>query len=79
MIEELDVVALAVDLPEHRLKAGDIGTVVDVHPGGQGYQVEFMTVHGETVAVAAVRPDQIRHIGRYEVPSARPIQPSPAL
>jgi len=71
MIEELELVALTVDLPEHDLRAGDIGTVVDVHSGGQGYQVEFTTVRGETIAVAAVRPDQVRLVGRSEVPSAR--------
>jgi hypothetical protein len=78
MIKELELVALTVDLPEHALRPGDIGTVVDVHPGGEGYQVEFMTVRGETVAVVAVRPGQIRPIERYEIASARVIEPGHA-
>lgn len=31
MISELDNVVLTVDLPEHRLKKGDVGTVVLLH------------------------------------------------
>ena len=50
MIRELDTIVLACDLPEDRLKAGDVGTVVLVHPGG-GYEVEFMALDGETLAV----------------------------
>jgi hypothetical protein len=45
-----DSVVLLRDLPEHRLKAGDIGTVVLVHDGGAGYEVEFSTLAGETMA-----------------------------
>jgi hypothetical protein len=36
MLAEHDVVALAVDLPEHALQAGDLGTVVLVHRRGPG-------------------------------------------
>lgn len=44
-----DSVVLTVDLPNERLAAGDIGTVVHVHRGGEGYEVEFMTLHRQTV------------------------------
>ncbi len=50
MIKELDRVVLTVDLPEHGLQEGDIGTVVLVHRGGEGYEVEFVALDGETVA-----------------------------
>jgi len=33
------------------LEAGDIGTVVHIHNGGAGYEVEIMTLAGEMVAV----------------------------
>jgi hypothetical protein len=46
MIKELETVVLTVDLPEHRLKKGDVGTVVLVH-SISGYEVEFMTLGGE--------------------------------
>jgi hypothetical protein len=78
MIEELELVALTVDLPKYDLRSGDIGTVVDAPASGAGYQVEFMTVRGETLVVAAVLPDQVRPIGRYEIASARLIEPGHA-
>ena len=52
MIKEHDCVVLMQDLTGASLKAGDIGTVVHVHQGGAGYEVEFMTLAGETVTVA---------------------------
>ena len=55
MIDELDEVVLTCDLPDHGLAAGDIGTVVLVHDEGKGYEVEFMTLDGETIAVATLR------------------------
>ncbi len=36
MIKEHDVVVLTQDLPDVRLRAGDVGTVVHVHQGGGG-------------------------------------------
>lgn len=44
MIKELDSVVLTENLPEHGLESGDIGTVVMVHRGGVGYEVEFVTL-----------------------------------
>ncbi|GAB4291985.1 MAG: hypothetical protein Fur0025_27390 [Oscillatoriaceae cyanobacterium] len=44
MITELEQVVLTTDLPEYRLKKGDIGTVVLVHQEGLGYEVEFITL-----------------------------------
>jgi hypothetical protein len=74
MIKELDNVVLAVDLPEHNLKAGDIGTVVLVHGAHKGYEVEFVALDGETVAVVSVFPEQIRPIQRFEIAHARAIE-----
>jgi Domain of unknown function (DUF4926) len=70
MINELDTVVLTTDLPEHSLKAGDLGTVVLVHRHS-GYEVEFMTPDGETVAVVPLSPDQVRPVGRREIAHAR--------
>jgi Domain of unknown function (DUF4926) len=56
MINEHDCVVLTQDLPNEKLKAGDIGTVVHTHQGGAGYEVEFITLAGETVAVATLLP-----------------------
>jgi len=40
-IKLLDVVALRRDVPEHNLKRGDIGMVVEIFSNGEAYEVEF--------------------------------------
>ena len=72
MFEETDTAVLVVDLPEYGLKAGDVGTVMLVH-GREGYEVEFITLSGEMVAVTSLRPAQLRPIGNREVAHARSI------
>ena len=71
MIQDLDRVVLTTDLPEYELKEGDIGTVVLVHRDGEGYEVEFITLDGETVAVVSLFATQLRLIGRREIAQAR--------
>jgi hypothetical protein len=70
MINELDMVVLTTDLPEHSLEAGDLGTVALVHRHG-GYEVEFMALDGETVAVVSLSPDQVRVVRHREIAHAR--------
>jgi hypothetical protein len=74
MIQELDSVVLTTDLPEYGLELGDIGTVVLVHRGSEGYEVEFVTLDGETVAVVSLLASQVRPIGRREVAHARMVE-----
>ena len=71
MIGELTNVILKCDLPEKRLTAGDVGTVVLVHQGGKGFEVEFVTLNGETLAVVTVLKSQVRAIKRREIAHAR--------
>jgi hypothetical protein len=73
VIDELDIAVLTCDLPEHGLAAGDIGTVVLVHDEGKGYEVEFMTLDGETIAVATLRGEQVRAVQHDEITHARSI------
>lgn len=76
MIEELERVILTVPLPKFGLEAGDIGTVVLVHRGGEGYEVEFITLDGKTVAVVTVFADQVRRIQRDQIAHARDLKVS---
>jgi len=73
MIKELDSVVLAVDLPAHCLKVGDVGTIVHVHVGGKGFEVEFVALDGETVAVASLTAAELRPVRRGEIIHARPL------
>jgi len=70
MIKELDTIVLTTDLPEFGLRAGDLGTVVLVHKH-RGYEVEFITLDGETVAVISLTPGQVRPVGHREIAHAR--------
>jgi len=71
MIKELDPVILTGDLTESGLVAGDVGWVVAVHRGGAGYEIEFLTLAGETVSVETVSVDRVRPVGRKEIAHAR--------
>jgi len=71
MIKELDTVVLNVDLPEYRLEKGDIGTVVLIHQNHKGYEVEFITLEGETLVVISLFPSQIRTVQKREIPHVR--------
>jgi hypothetical protein len=70
VLSEHETAVLLRDLPEFGLKAGDMGTVVLVHPA-KGYEVEFMTLTGRTVAVMSLSADEVRPIARDEIAHAR--------
>lgn len=73
-IKEHDCVVLTASLPEEKLEAGDVGTVVHVHKGGVAYEVEFVTLAGETIAVATVEASQVRPIGKRDLNHVRELQ-----
>jgi hypothetical protein len=64
---------LTEDLPEHGLQRGDIATVVMVH-AVPGYELEFVTLAGDTFAVVSVFPHQVRAIRRREIAHARELE-----
>lgn len=73
MIKELDQIVLKEDLPEYGLQAGDLGTVVLVHQNGKGYEVEFVALDGESLAVISLFANQVRPIREREIAKARPV------
>jgi len=74
MIKEHDCVVLTKDVSEEGLVAGDIGTVVHIHNGGAGYEVEFMTLTGETVAIVTLLASQVRALNRRDIAHTRELQ-----
>jgi len=66
-------VVLKRDVPEEDLVAGDVGTVVHVYGSGEGYEVEFLTPSGRTVAVATLDADDVREAGEREVLHVRAV------
>ena len=71
MISEHESVVLTTNLPELGLCEGDLGTVVMVHRDGEGYEVEFLTLAGETVAVVTLLASQVRPIREKEIAHSR--------
>lgn len=70
-IHEHDCVVLTADLPADGLEAGDVGTVVHVHRQGEAYEVEFMTLAGDTLAVATVSARECRPVSKRDVSHVR--------
>jgi hypothetical protein len=73
-IKEHDCVVLTAGLPAEGLEAGDVGTVVHIHAGGVAYEVEFVTLAGDTIAVATVDAGNVRPIGKRDVNHVRELQ-----
>jgi len=55
----LDAVVLKRDLPEHGLKRGDVGAIVEIYDE-DGLEVEFVTASGRTAALITLRTADIR-------------------
>ena len=73
MFKEHDQIVLTSDLPEEGLKAGDVGTIVHIHRRGEAFEVEFMALDGNTIAVATVMASQVRPVTDRDVTHARQI------
>jgi hypothetical protein len=74
MLQEHERAVLTVDLPEHRLMAGDVGTVVHVYRSGDAYEVEFFALDGQTLDVVTVESGQVRPVHSHEVMHSRSIE-----
>ena len=59
-IKLLDVVALTQDVPEHNLKRGEVGTVVEVLANGEAYEVEFSDDNGQMSKCLSFPPSQLK-------------------
>jgi len=55
----LDTVVLDRDLPQHGLRAGDLGAVVEVYQP-DGLEVEFVTASGKTQALVTLNVNDVR-------------------
>jgi len=68
-------VVLTTDLPGDGLRAGDVGVVVEYYPARdtvpEGYEVEFLTATGQTIAVVSLPATAVRQAGAHEVLSVR--------
>lgn len=70
--KELDTVVLDRDLPEHGLRKGDLGAVVQVYEP-EGLEVEFVTASGRTQALVTLRADEVRPVQDEDLIAVRPL------
>ena len=66
----LETVVLSRDIPEHGLRAGDLGAVVQVYEP-DGIEVEFVTAAGKTQALLTLRVTDIRHVEATDLVAVR--------
>ena len=59
------------DIMVHGLKSGDVGTVVHCYEDKAGFEVEFVTAEGKTVAVLTLSPKDLRPFENAEILHAR--------
>ena len=70
--KELDTVVLDRDVPEHGLRRGDLGAVVQVYEP-DGLEVEFVTASGRTQALVTLRERDVRAVGDKDFISVRTV------
>jgi len=69
-------VVLTKNIPENRLKRGDVATVVEHHPvsdGEDGYSLEIFNALGDTIAVITVPESAIELLTEDEIFSVRSV------
>jgi hypothetical protein len=75
-------VALRIAIPQYRLQAGDVATIVECHSGhaGQepGYSLEVFNAVGETIAVVTLRESEIEPLAINEILHVRRFDEVPA-
>ena len=69
----LETVVLNRDVPEHGLRAGDFGAVVELYEG-KGVEVEFVQASGQTRALVTLRCVDLRPISPSR--EAAPTEPT---
>ena len=74
MIKEHDRVVLTKEVPAQGLKSGDVGTVIHVHKKDKSFEVEFVALDGETLAIATLDGSEIRPVQRKEITHARELR-----
>ena len=71
--KELDTVVLDRDLPEHGLRRGDLGAVVQVYDP-DGLEVEFVTASGRTQALVTLKVGDVRAVSDQDLISVRTLK-----
>jgi hypothetical protein len=68
----LDTVVLNRNLPQHGLRAGDLGAVVEVYEP-DGLEVEFVTASGKTQALVSLDVNDVRPVQENDLVTVRSV------
>lgn len=66
----LETVVLNRDLPQHGLRAGDLGAVVELY-SADGVEVEFVRASGQTKALVTLKVDDLRSVAENDILAVR--------
>ncbi len=70
-----DSVVLTRDFPEHGLRKGDLGAVVEVYEP-EGLEVEFVLASGETQALLTLSQADVRKVDASDILAVRTLRPA---
>ena len=71
-LDLFDTVIAAVNLPEYKVLAGDLGAIVEVYTTPDlAYEVEFVYPDGSTRALLTLAPHQLRRLSPADVITTR--------
>jgi hypothetical protein len=73
MFKLLDTVVLDRDLPEHGLRRGDLGAIVDL-VAPDGIEVEFVLASGKTQALVSLRESDVRAVAEGDLIAVRDLK-----
>jgi len=76
MINEHERIVLTAPVPNERLEIGDVGTVVHVNADGEAFEIELMTLDGQTAAIATVEASAVRPVTARDISHSRHLQSS---
>jgi hypothetical protein len=70
LFQLLETVVLDRDLPEHGLRAGDLGAIVEVY-APDGLEVEFVQASGRTKALVTLKTSDVRAVADRDILAVR--------
>ena len=76
MFKEHEQIVLTADVfgdEGEELKPGDAGTIIHIHPDEKALVVEFLSLDGDTVAIATVLLSQARPVTNADLTHARTV------
>lgn len=68
----LDTVVLDRNLPQHGLRAGDLGAIVEVYEPDE-LEVEFVTASGKTQALVTLNVEDVRPVQESDLVTVRSV------